>query len=140
MLYVRLKQFQQSSTNELEAALDDARQKGPIRGVVLDLRGNPGGLLDQAARIADKFLVDGTIVSTVGASEGREEKRAKGHGTEPNYPLVVLVNGNSASASEIVAGAPKNNDSAINVRHQTFGKDSSQIHLPDVTGEKAGHN
>ena len=137
VVYVRLKQFQQTSSTELEAALDDARQKGPVRGVVLDLRGNPGGLLDQAARIADKFLVDGTIVSTVGASEGREEKRAKGPGTEPSYPLVVLVNGNSASASEIVAGALKNNDRAIIVGHQTFGKGSVQLVFPDVTAEKA---
>lgn len=137
VLYVRLKQFQQSSTAELSAAIDDARQKGPIRGLVLDLRGNPGGLLDQAARVADKFLVDGTIVSTVGASEGREEKRAKGPGTEPAYPVVVLVNGNSASASEIVAGALKNNDRAIIVGHQTFGKGSVQLVFPDVTAEKA---
>jgi carboxyl-terminal processing protease len=137
VLYVRLKQFQQSSMAEVSAAIDDARQRGPIRGLVLDLRGNPGGLLDQAARIADKFLVDGTIVSTVGASEGREEKRAKGPGTEPNYPIVVLVNGNSASASEIVAGALKNNDRAIIVGHQTFGKGSVQLVFPDVTAEKA---
>jgi carboxyl-terminal processing protease len=137
VLYVRLKQFQQTSSTELEAALDDARQKGPIRGVVLDLRGNPGGLLDQAARIADKFLADGVIVSTVGASEGREEKRAKGPGTEPNYPLVVLVNGNSASASEIVAGALKNNERGIIVGQQTFGKGSVQLVFPDVTAEKA---
>src|SRR5262249_50244376 len=93
VLYARLKQFQQTSTSEAAAALDGARAKGAIRGLVLDLRGNPGGLLDQAARIADKFLTDGVIVSTVGASEGREEKRAKGPGTEPPYPLVVLVNG-----------------------------------------------
>ncbi len=137
VLYVRLKQFQQTSSAELEAALDDAHQRGPVRGVVLDLRGNPGGLLDQAARIADKFLLDGVIVSTVGASEGREEKRAKGPGTEPMYPLVVLVNGNSASASEIVAGALKNNDRALIVGQQTFGKGSVQLVFPDVTPEKA---
>jgi carboxyl-terminal processing protease len=137
--YVRLKQFQQTSTAELEAALDELRVKnnGSLRGVVLDLRGNPGGLLDQAARIADKFLFDGTIVSTVGASEGREEKRAKAPGTEPPYPLVVLVNGNSASASEIVAGALKNNDRALIVGQQTFGKGSVQLVFPEVTPEKA---
>jgi carboxyl-terminal processing protease len=135
--YVRLKQFQQSSSAELDAALDDLRSKGPIRGLVLDLRGNPGGLLDQAARIADKFLSEGTIVSTVGASEGREEKRAKAAGTEPPYPLVVIVNGNSASASEIVAGALKGNDRALIVGQQTFGKGSVQLVFPDVTPEKA---
>jgi carboxyl-terminal processing protease len=135
--YVRLKQFQATSSAELEMALQTAAQKEPIRGVVLDLRGNPGGLLDQAARIADKFLVDGTIVSTVGASEGREEKRAKAPGTEPPYPLIVLVSGTSASASEIVAGALKNNDRALIVGQQTFGKGSVQLVFPDVTPEKA---
>ncbi|HVY46663.1 MAG TPA: MXAN_5808 family serine peptidase, partial [Minicystis sp.] len=135
--YVRLKQFQATSSSELDNALESFRQKGPIRGLVLDLRGNPGGLLDQAAKIADKFLVDGVIVSTVGASEGREEKRARAPGTEPPYPLVVLVSGNSASASEIVAGALKNNDRALIVGQQTFGKGSVQLVFPDITPEKA---
>lgn len=135
--YIRLKNFQATSFAELEAALDALRAKGPIRGIVLDLRSNPGGLLDQAARIADKFLNDGVIVSTVGASEGREEKRAKGPGTEPPYPIVVLVNGNSASASEIVAGALKNHDRAVIVGQTTFGKGSVQLVFPDVTAEKA---
>jgi C-terminal processing protease CtpA/Prc len=76
--YVRLKQFQSTSDGELTAPSTSFRAKGPLRGLVLDLRGNPGGLLDQAAKIADKFLTDGVIVSTVGASDGREEKRAKG--------------------------------------------------------------
>ncbi len=135
--YVRLKQFQQSSNDELGFALDEIRSRGPIRGLVLDLRGNPGGLLDQAAKIADKFLQDGVIVSTVGASEGRDEKRAKPAGTEPPYPLVVLVSGNSASASEIVAGALKNHDRAVIVGQSTFGKGSVQLVFPDVTPEKA---
>ncbi len=135
--YVRLKQFQQQSAAELEAALEELKSRGAIRGLVLDLRGNPGGLLEQAARIADKFIADGVIVSTVGAAEGREEKRAKGPGTEPPYPLVVLVNGSSASASEIVAGALKNQDRAVIVGQQTFGKGSVQLVFPDVTSEKA---
>lgn len=135
--YIRLKQFQATSMTEIEASLDDFKQRGKLAGLVLDLRGNPGGLLDQAARIADKFLTDGVIVSTVGASEGREEKRAKAPGTEPFYPLVVLVNGNSASASEIVAGALKNQDRAVIVGQQTFGKGSVQLVFPDVTAEKA---
>ncbi|MFS8069740.1 MAG: MXAN_5808 family serine peptidase, partial [Byssovorax sp.] len=135
--YLRLKQFQATSSAEIDRALLEIGQKGPIKGVVLDLRGNPGGLLDQAARIADKFLVDGTLVSTKGASEGRDEKRAKAPGTEPPYPLVVLVSGNSASASEIVAGALKNNDRALIVGQQTFGKGSVQLVFPDITPEKA---
>lgn len=135
--YVRLKQFQQSTSTELDAALDELRSKGPLRGLVLDLRGNPGGLLDQAARVADKFLADGVLVATVGASEGRDEKRAKGPGTEPNYPLVVLVSGSSASASEIVAGALKNLDRAVIVGQTTFGKGSVQLVFPDITQERA---
>lgn len=135
--YVRLKQFQSKSVEELSKALDEFRAKGPLRGLVLDLRGNPGGLLDQAARIADKFLTDGVIVSTVGASDGREEKRAKGPDTEPMYPIVVLVNGTSASASEIVAGALKNQDRAVIVGSTTFGKGSVQLVFPEVTTEKA---
>ena len=137
--YVRLKQFQATSFNELEAALADLAQKnqGHLRGLVLDLRGNPGGLLDQAARIADKFVEDGVLVSTVGASEGREEKRAKALGNEKPYPMVVLVSGSSASASEIVAGALKNLDRAIIVGSQTFGKGSVQLVFPELTSEKA---
>ncbi|TKD06583.1 MXAN_5808 family serine peptidase [Polyangium fumosum] len=135
--YVRIKNFQATTSTELDLALDDLRTKGSLKGLVLDLRGNPGGLLDQATRVADKFLADGVIVSTVGASEGRDEKKAKSPGTEPTYPIVVLVNGNSASASEIVAGALKNHDRAVIVGSTTFGKGSVQLVFPDVTPEKA---
>jgi carboxyl-terminal processing protease len=134
--YVRLKQFQSTSMAELSLALKEFRAKGGLKGLVLDLRGNPGGLLDQAAKIADEFLTDGVIVSTVGASEGREEKRAKPD-AEPPYPIVVLVSGTSASASEIVAGALKNHDRAVIVGATTFGKGSVQLVFPDVTAEKA---
>ena len=73
---------------DLEAALADMKKSGELKGLVLDLRGNPGGLLDQAAKVVDKFVADGPIVATVGnPSEGREEKVAHGEGTEPNYPL-----------------------------------------------------
>src|SRR6187549_2216006 len=135
--YVRLKQFQANTSDELDEALSELHKKEKLKALVLDLRGNPGGLLDQAARIADKFLTDGVIVSTVGASEGREEKRAQAAGTEPFYPLVVLVSGNSASASEIVAGALKNQDRAVIVGQQTFGKGSVQLVFPHVTPENA---
>ncbi|HZO13886.1 MAG TPA: MXAN_5808 family serine peptidase, partial [Polyangiaceae bacterium] len=135
--YVRLKQFQATSTTEIREALDEMRNKGPIRGVVLDLRGNPGGLLEQAAKVADLFVDRGVIVATVGAAEGREEKRATPAGTEPNYPMVVLVNASSASASEIVAGALKNLDRAIIVGETTFGKGSVQLVFPDITQDKA---
>jgi carboxyl-terminal processing protease len=134
--YIRLKQFQQSSSEEVGAALMGFRSKGPIKGLVLDLRGNPGGLLEQASKIADRFLSDGVIVSTVGASEGREDKTAD-PAAEPGYPIVVLVSGNSASASEIVAGALKNQGRALIVGQTTFGKGSVQLVFPEVTPEKA---
>ena len=95
---------------------------------MLDLRDNPGGLLEQAVRVADEFLSSGTIVTTSSNDpEKRERKLARSEGTEPNYPMVVLVNGGSASASEIVAGALKNHDRAVVVGERTFGKGSVQV-------------
>jgi carboxyl-terminal processing protease len=135
--YVRLKQFQATSTSEIRDALDAMKDQGALEGLVLDLRGNPGGLLEQAAKVGDLFVSRGTIVATVGAAEGREEKRAGSAGTEPNYPIVALVNGSSASASEIVAGALKNLDRAVIVGQTTFGKGSVQLVFPDVTQDKA---
>ncbi len=135
--YIRLKSFQQSSYDEVDAALTSFKEKGEMKGLVLDLRGNPGGLLDQAVKIADRFLKDGVIVATVGYSEGREERKAVVPGTEPGYPIVLLVSGNSASASEILAGALKNLDRALVVGQQSFGKGSVQLIFPDVTPEKA---
>ncbi|MCL2447760.1 MAG: S41 family peptidase [Polyangiaceae bacterium] len=138
--YVRLKQFQANTTSDLQAALLDMKKQGELKGLVLDLRGNPGGLLDQAAKVVDTFVHDGPIVATVGnPSEGREEKVAHGDGTEPNYPLVVLVNGSSASASEIVTGALKNHERAVVVGETTFGKGSVQLvftELPDKAALK----
>jgi carboxyl-terminal processing protease len=135
--YIQIKQFQSTTSDELDQALAELRKDGPPKGVVLDLRGNPGGLLDQAAQVADHFLQRGTIVTTVGGSEGREEKRAKRLGTEPNYPVVILVNGSSASASEIVAGALKNNDRAVLVGQTTFGKGSVQLVFSRIAGGAA---
>jgi carboxyl-terminal processing protease len=135
--YVRLKQFQANTSKDLDEALQKLKGNGELKGLVLDLRGNPGGLLEQAARVADKFLVSGPIVATVGnpgSGEDREEKVAHPDGTEPNYPIVLLVNGSSASASEIVAGALKNHDRAIIVGETSFGKGSVQLvftELPD---------
>ena len=136
--YVRLKQFQANTSTDLEAALADLRKNGEIKGLVLDLRGNPGGLLDQAARVADKFIAEGPIVATVGnPSEGREEKSAHADGTEPNYPIAMLVNGSSASASEIVAGAMKNHDRAVVIGDTTFGKGSVQLVFTDLPDKAA---
>jgi carboxyl-terminal processing protease len=135
--YVRIKQFQASTNDELEAALGELKKAEPIKGLILDLRSNPGGLLDQAAQVADHWLQRGVIVSTVGNSEGREEKRAKRLGTEPNYPLIVLVNGSSASASEIVSGALKNHDRAVLVGQTTFGKGSVQLVFSRIADNSA---
>ena len=135
--YIQIKQFQSTTSEELDQALAELRKDGPAKGVVLDLRGNPGGLLEQAAQVADHFLQRGAIVTTVGGSEGREEKRAKRLGTEPNYPVVILVNGSSASASEIVAGALKNHDRAVLVGQTTFGKGSVQLVFSRIAGGAA---
>ena len=136
--YVRLKQFQANTTSDLEAALADMKKNGEIKGLVLDLRGNPGGLLDQAAKVVDTFVSDGPIVATVGTpSEGREEKSAHGEGTEPNYPLALLVSGTSASASEIVTGALKNHERAVVIGETTFGKGSVQLVFPDLPDKAA---
>lgn len=135
--YVRLKQFQSSTADELDAALADLSKNEPLKGLVLDLRGNPGGLLDQAAKVADKFLETGPIVATVGAAEGREEKKATARGTEPSYPIVVLQSGTSASASEIVAGALKNQDRAVIVGQTSFGKGTVQLVFPRITPDGA---
>ncbi|MBI2896706.1 MAG: PDZ domain-containing protein, partial [Deltaproteobacteria bacterium] len=124
--YVRIKNFQGNTYEDLQQHLGELRAQG-VRGLVLDLRNNPGGLLEQAVQVADAFLTSGTIVTTAGNSnEERDEKFAQAEGTEPNYPMVVLVNGGSASASEIVAGALKNHDRALIVGERSFGKGSVQ--------------
>ena len=125
--YIRMKQFQASTADELHSALGEFHKAGAIKGLVLDMRNNPGGLLDQAVRVVDTFLSSGVVVSTVGSAEGRDESEATRVGTEPNYPIVVLVNSGSASASEIVAGALKNQNRAVIVGQATFGKGSVQV-------------
>jgi carboxyl-terminal processing protease len=139
--YVRIKQFiaspTQSTSSELEKALEEMKQNGPLKGLVLDLRGNPGGLLEQAVKVADRFLSSGPIVATVGNSEGRDEKSAHAQDTEPNYPIVLLVSGSSASASEIVAGTMKNHDRAVLVGQTTFGKGSVQLVFNDMPDKAA---
>jgi len=135
--YVRLKQFQASTSDELDQALEGFEKKGKIKGLVIDLRDNPGGLLDQAAKVADRFLERGVIVATVGGTEPRDEKVAQRRGTEPPYPIVALVNASSASASEIVAGALKNLDRAVIVGETSFGKGSVQLVFPRIAGNAA---
>jgi carboxyl-terminal processing protease len=141
LAYVRVRTFQERTDRSLARALDDARAQlgGPIRGLVLDLRNNPGGLLDQAVRVADVFLANGVIVSTAGRGRRNlEVERAREKDTEPAYPMVVLVNKGTASASEIVAGALQDHGRAVVVGTPTFGKGSVQtnIELEDGSGLK----
>ena len=135
--YVRLKHFQATTARELDTALEQMEQKGPLKGLIIDLRGNPGGLLDQARQVSDRFLSSGPIVSTVGGAEGRDTKSARPDGNEPDYPIIVLTSPSSASASEIVAGALKAHDRALIVGQRTFGKGSVQLVFPQITNDGA---
>ena len=125
---VRIRNFQNTTHDELKRALHSLRKaaRGRIKGLVLDLRANPGGLLDQAIRVSDTFIESGPIVTTEG-QKSREPKMATRMDTEPRYPVIVLTDGNTASASEIVAGALKNHHRALIVGQQTFGKGSVQV-------------
>jgi carboxyl-terminal processing protease len=130
--YVRVSQFQERTAQDLREVLDQAhRDTDEIKGLVLDLRDNPGGLLEQAVAVADTFLKTGPIVYSEGrGGSNRMEWHAKEEGTEPDYPMVVLVNGGSASASEIVAGALQDHSRALVLGQETFGKGSVQTIIP----------
>jgi len=138
--YIRITSFQERTHYDLNKALDQIYAKGgDMKGLVLDLRNNPGGLLDQAIRVSDTFLTEGKIVVT----KGRHQKQMKveeAHlrGTRENFPMIVLVNGGSASASEIVAGALQDNGRAVILGTQTFGKGTVQtvLDLNDGSGLK----
>lgn len=128
--YVRIKNFQGNTSRDLTSQLRALRAQagGKLAGVVLDLRGNPGGLLEQAIQVSDVFVESGTIVTTVGMSDKlREVKKARAEDTESQLPVAVLVNSGSASASEIVSGALKNLDRAVVIGRTTFGKGSVQV-------------
>ena len=139
--YVRIKQFQEHTHDELVAGAARLRalatqSKKPIVGVVLDLRANPGGLVDEAAEVADEFLSSGTIYTTRHRGEVLDEVKAKGGGAFSDVPIVALVNEYSASASELVAGALQDHKRALIVGNHTFGKGSVQaiIALPGGAG------
>lgn len=121
--YVRIRDFQKNTLDSIVENLKNSTESP--KGIILDLRGNPGGLLDQAERISDLFLTDGVIVTTkVGNSSKRYHANDKDHQYDGN--VVVLVDAGSASASEIVAGALKNNERAVIIGERTFGKGSVQ--------------
>jgi carboxyl-terminal processing protease len=131
--YVRLRSFQERTADDLREQLEKlVEQNGrrPLEGLVVDLRDNPGGLLDQAVRVADEWLADGLIVYTKGrVAAQRQEFRATPNG-EGAYPIVALVNAGSASASEIVAGALQDQHRALVLGTTTFGKGSVQTVFP----------
>lgn len=136
ILHLRVRSFQANTTRELRAAIErglEATREG-LAGILLDLRDNPGGLLQQAVLVSEEFLPTGTIVTTRGRG-GRVLHSASAHsrGTRPDWPMVVLVNGYSASAAEIVAGALQDHGRAVLVGTTTFGKGSVQniVELPD---------
>jgi carboxyl-terminal processing protease len=133
LAYFRLSAFAESTPRDLAAAAHATIEKanGKLHGVVLDLRNNPGGVLDAAVQVADEFLADGVIVSGTGrVKQARFEQYASPGDELENVPVVLLVNGGSASASEIVAGALKDHERARIVGERTYGKGSVQTVMP----------
>ncbi len=131
-LYARIAQFQDRTSENLKSALAKKQPDGEaIKGLVLDLRNNPGGLLNQAVEVSDLFLNSGLIVYTDGRLDQQKQKfSARRENSRTGFPMVVLVNGGSASASEIVAGALQDHKRALILGTRTFGKGSVQTILP----------
>lgn len=132
--YLRVAQFQEKTADDLRKALDSLHEanNGKLRGLVLDLRNDPGGLLDQAVKVAENFIDEGKLIVY---TEGREKESqmrfsSRKGDKQPNYPIVVLINSGSASASEIVAGALQDHKRAVVMGVQSFGKGSVQTILP----------
>ena len=130
--YVRISSFQSGTAHDLRKALNQLESENQgLQGLVVDLRNDPGGLLDQAVEVSDEFLDEGLIVYTGGRLENQKMRFEAHKKAKPNtYPVVVLVNSGSASASEIVAGALQDNKRAIIMGEQTFGKGSVQTVIP----------
>ena len=133
--YIQITSFQATTTRDFKDALRKAAQDGGIQGLILDLRNNPGGLLDQAVQVTDVLLESGVIVTT----RGREKENDMHFEARPGkirytFPAVVLVNGGSASASEIVAGALQDHKRAVIMGTRTFGKGSVQTVVPLPNG------
>lgn len=135
--YARVSQFQSNTAADLNQAVTELvkENKAPLKGLVIDLRNNPGGVLNTAVQVSDAFLEKGTIVYTEGRnSSSRQYYKATPGDILAGAPIVVLVNGGSASASEIVAGALQDHRRAIIMGEQTFGKGSVQTILPLING------
>ncbi|NMB11729.1 MAG: S41 family peptidase [Firmicutes bacterium] len=127
--YIRLSSFSERSSQELDQALRSLEHQG-MESLILDLRGNPGGLLTAAIDVANKFVSEGPILHVVGRNGARQTVEAFAEGARRRYPMVVLVDGYSASASEIVSGALKDTGIATLVGAQTFGKGLVQTVIP----------
>ncbi len=135
--YVRVRSFQERTDKDLAKTLETLNRESTdgFKGLVLDLRDNPGGLLDQAVKVADRWLTEGLVVYTKGRVESqRHEFRAHPERAQTSYPMVVLVNSGSASASEIVAGALQDHHRALVLGTKTFGKGSVQTIYPQEDG------
>jgi carboxyl-terminal processing protease len=130
--YIRLSSFQEKTADDLRAVLTEMEEKaGPLKGLLLDLRNNPGGLMDQAIKVSDQFLKSGVIVSTRGRLKFFQNRaKASNRGDEPACPIVILINEGTASSAEIVSGALQDNRRALLVGTQTFGKGSVQTIFP----------
>ena len=131
--YLRIRAFQERTAEEVHEKLVEMEEQAPggFRGLVIDVRDNPGGLLDQAVSVADEWMSDGLIVYTQGREAGqRQDYVATSERGEDDYPIVVLVNEGTASASEIVAGALQDHDRALVLGEPTFGKGSVQTVYP----------
>ncbi|HCS53652.1 S41 family peptidase [Rubinisphaera sp.] len=127
--YIRIDQFADETAKQLDKALWNLHNKG-MKSLVLDLRGNPGGLLNVCVEMCDKFLPEGTIVSTRGRNYSDNTKQSANFAKTWKVPMVVLVDENSASASEIFAAAMQDNGRALIVGRTSYGKGSVQTHLP----------
>lgn len=134
--YIRISAFTEKTSEDVKKALAEISKKAePLEGIVLDMRNNPGGLLDQSVKVSDLFLTKGGIVSIRGKTKSLESRySASFSGNEPTCPMVVLVNEGSASAAEIVAGALQDNGRALVLGTQTFGKASVQTVIPFENG------
>ena len=127
--YINLSQFAQTSTQELDDALQQLNRNG-MKSLILDLRGNPGGLLTTCVDISNRFLPCGTIVSTKGRLQSDNMHEAATYSRTWNTPLVVLIDGDSASASEILAAAIQENGRGIVIGEKSYGKGTVQTHFP----------
>lgn len=134
--YIRLTHFSRRSANELRSAMETLTQDG-LKGLILDLRFNPGGLLSQATEISDMFIEEGKIVSTKGRNIRERTWNAKKEGTYSGFPLVILINRYSASASEIVSACLQDNKRAVVIGERSWGKGSVQNVIEVGNGGKS---